>query len=187
MLNLTDRQQKLLDFVKLQHGSQLRKYTNEPYWHHLVSVAEIVSEYEPNGIEIALCHDLLEDTECTKEMLFDSLCSAGYDKDFSKNIVFAVIDLTDVFTHECYPRLNRKERKLLELKKLRTISTISQSVKYADLIDNSSSIVEHDKGFAKVYLQEKQEILSVMRAGNPGLLKRCEQVLEESLMKLKED
>ena len=77
-MGLDNQQLLVLDFVKLQHGEQKRKYTHEPYWHHVKSVAEIVSEYEPSGIEIALCHDLFEDTQCTFTQLHNSLLSFGY-------------------------------------------------------------------------------------------------------------
>jgi len=180
-MKLTEKQTLLFDFVKQQHGEQVRKYTGEPYWHHLLSVATIVSEYEPTAIEIALCHDLFEDTNCSQDELFTHLCLCGYDSDSNDNIIDAVIELTDEFTNDGYPSLNRKKRKSEEAKRLGGISSIAQSVKYADLIDNTSSIVQHDKGFAKIYLEEKKEILSLMRSGHPDLLRRCENVLEEAL------
>ena len=54
----------------------------------------------------------------------------------------------------------------------------------ADLIDNSSSIVEHGKEFVKIYLYEKADMLKAMRDGNPELLARCEACLRESINKL---
>jgi len=181
---LTDRQEKLLEFVKEQHGEQVRKYTGEPYWHHLVSVAQIVSKYEPDGIEIALCHDLFEDTKCTKTCLYEHLTENGYKHSEAIIIRNCVVDLTDVFTTENYPKLNREERKKREAERLGTIYELSQSVKYADLTDNTSSIVKHDKGFAKKYLQEKIRILDQMRNGNINLLIDCCHILKNSLNEL---
>jgi len=181
---LTERQERLLQFVKEQHGEQVRKYTGEPYWHHLVSVAEIVSKYEPDGIEIAMCHDLHEDTKCSSINLYSFLLEIGYDGGEANIISDGAIELTDEFTSEKYPKLNREARKIKEAERLSNISRLSQSVKYADLIDNTSSIVKYDKGFAKTYLQEKIRTLDQMRGGNINLLIDCCHILKNSLIEL---
>jgi guanosine-3',5'-bis(diphosphate) 3'-pyrophosphohydrolase len=174
-MQMTSRQLLLLDFVKEQHGAQKRKYTFEPYWTHVYRVAEIVAMYEPIlGIEIALCHDLLEDTNCTSVELRHHLISIGYNHIECIDIVASVVDLTDVFTHEEYPHYNREKRKILEAERLATVRPISQSVKYADLIDNLDSIMPHDSGFGRLFLAEKVRILQGMRAGHPELLAMCE-------------
>lgn len=172
-MTLTPQQLLLLDFVKLKHGDQVRKYTGDPYWTHLVNVAEIVSQYEPDCIEIALCHDLFEDTQCTFTELHRAMTKIGYDRNFTYDVCTCVTELTDVFTHSDYPHMNRKKRKLKEAERLGTVSYRSQSVKYADLIDNTKSIVEHDEGFAKLYLEEKENILAVMVGGNGVLYYIC--------------
>lgn len=173
-MELSTRQEKVLEFVKFKHRHQQRRYTGKPYWVHLVAVAEIVSEYQPELIEIALCHDLVEDTDCTESELRTFLASHSYTDEETNFIASGVMDLTDVYTHENYPELNRAERKKKEAERLGNISAAAQTVKYADLIDNSSSIVEHDENFAKVFLREKSAILRGMRQGHPKLLKRCE-------------
>lgn len=183
-MNLTERQETLLSFVKQHHEGQKRKYTFEPYWTHVYSVAEIVSKYEPEGIEIALCHDLIEDTECTNDELFDFLMSLGYGHERSCFIDDGVRALTDHYTKEAYPSHNRKMRKRAEATRLGGIKPIYQSVKYADLIDNTSSIVEHDQSFAKVYLSEKIEILDFMRRGNIRLLIECCFTLQTAMKSL---
>lgn len=183
-MKLTAKQRVLLEFVKDQHGDQKRKYTHEPYWNHVYHVAEIVQIYVPEGIEIALCHDLFEDTQCKMHDLLKFLTSNGYWNNEALFIVSGVNDLTDAYTKEVYPTVNRKERKILESGRLGTIHEISQSVKYADLIDNTKSIVEHDPGFATVYLNEKEQILHIMRDGNVGLLAICESSLQQAKEKL---
>lgn len=173
----TSQQKALLDFVKSWHGDQKRKYTGAPYWTHLVSVATIVKPYAPEGVEIALCHDLFEDTSCSEDELMAFLPEAGYHKKTAEMILRGTLELTDQFIPKAYPDLNRKARKQREAARLGKISALAQTVKYADLIDNSSSIVEHDPGFARIYLDEKQDILQVMRAGHPELLRICEKQL----------
>lgn len=186
-MKLTARQLVLFDWVKSQHGDQKRKYTGEPYYTHLYNVAEIVNDHYLHGyyIEVALCHDVLEDTSCTLPELLVALMSSGYSNEESLFIASGVNDLTDVYTKDAYPTLNRKERKAKEAERLSYVSSHSQTVKYADLIDNTSSIIEYDLNFSKVYLQEKKEILSKMRKGNFDLLEMCEKSLSESLKMLK--
>jgi len=177
---LNKNQSQLLSFVIKKHGEQKRKYTNKPYYTHCVDVAEIVSKYEDGCIEAALCHDLFEDTNCDFSELYKELLNIGYERNESYDICTNVTELTDKFTHKDYPYHNRKKRKELEAQRLASISYKSQSIKYADLINNTSSIVEYDKGFAKVYLVEKQRILELMDAGNKDLYELCLQTQKQA-------
>jgi len=179
-LKLSEQQEQLFDFVKLKHGDQKRKYTNEPYHTHLFSVAGIVSEHEDNCIEIALCHDLFEDTNCTFDQLYKQMITIGFEPKYSYYVCSSVQQLTDKYTSKDYPYLKRAIRKDNECKRLAEISYKAKSVKYADLIDNSDSIVQHDKKFAEVYLAEKENILKVMIDGNADLFEKCKDVLLKS-------
>ncbi len=143
-----------------------------------------MSELVPEGIEIALCHDLLEDTTCTYERLYGFLLANGYSEEEATQVADGVVELTDVFVKENYPEWNRKTRKQKEAERLSRISPLAQSVKYADLIDNNLSIVEHSSSFAKTYLREKVEILDGMRLGNIHLLIEACAVLNEGLKAL---
>jgi hypothetical protein len=98
-----------LEFVKDQHGSQERKYTGEPYWTHVVAVAEQVFPVAPETVEAAFCHDLIEDTDCTPGLLFVFLLGAGYDRSDARCITDWVIELTDVYVKSDFPELNRKK------------------------------------------------------------------------------
>lgn len=166
-LKLTDRQKVLLDYVKAAHGEQERKYTKEPYWHHVVSVAAILQEDgHDNLIEIALCHDLFEDTIVRYKNLVMFMMNIGYSASEACFVSEGVHSLTDLFTSKRFPDWNREKRKACECQRLGLIDPQYQTVKYADLIDNTSSIVERDPVFAKVYLKEKAAILDVMKAGD---------------------
>lgn len=168
-VGLTMRQGKLWSFVERQHEEQKRKYTGDPYTVHLTAVAEKAAKHVKGTKEIGMCHDLFEDTTCTREDLAGQLIHSGYDKKEAERIVNGVQELTDVYTHEAFPDLNRKQRKQKEAERLGTISPLAQSVKYADLLDNTKSIVEHDLKFARVYVAEKREILKHMNKGNKEL------------------
>jgi len=184
---LTDQQTRLFEYVKQFHADQVRKYTGEPYYNHLYSVAEIVSEYVPNTIEIALCHDLLEDTPCTSEALSNALKYIGYSAAYTTSIIQGVLKLTDEYTHEKYPDMNRAERKYQEAYRLSFVGDLIQSIKYADIIDNTKSIVQHDLNFSKVYLKECVTLLHRMRNGNIDLFIKCAHSIQEGLNKIQSE
>lgn len=167
LLKLDARQLALLEFVKEQHGDQKRKYTNEPYWNHPLAVAKIAYGYcpYPGVIEIALCHDVVEDKCCTFDELFDFLINY-YEIEQSNEIMNGVIALTDIYTPESCPDWNRNKRKKCEAERLANIKPMYQTIKYCDLMHNTTSIVENDIEFAKVYLTEKQYLLEKMNRGD---------------------
>jgi len=142
-------------FAKDAHKGQVRKYTGEPYFNHCEAVAKLVEEKGGSEAQIAAAylHDTVEDTDRTLNDIFT---------EFGDEVGFLVNDLTDVFTHEAFPNLNRAKRKELEAKRLGRMPEESKLVKWCDLADNTSSIVSHDPGFAKIYLVEKARCLDEM-------------------------
>jgi guanosine-3',5'-bis(diphosphate) 3'-pyrophosphohydrolase len=181
MIPKTPQRLNLFAFVVLKHHGQIRKYTNEPYVNHLRAVAEMADEKCRFGYEIGLCHDLLEDTDCTKDELLKALIRFIYFRNEAEYIVHCVTELTDIYTPEDFPQLNRAKRKELEAKRLSKITYESQTVKYCDLIDNTESIVKYDEGFAVKYLAEKATILNGMNKGNPVMYAKAKRVLKKAL------
>lgn len=154
----------ILEFVTEKHKGQVRKYTEEPYINHLVRVA---SNFEKDSYlyNLALCHDLYEDTDCNSNELKEMLLDNDFEEKEIKRLLWGIRELTDEYTKENYPELNRNQRKNQELKRLKTTPQNSMTVKYADLIDNCD-IVLYDKSFGKIYLQEKYEILKHCKQGD---------------------
>lgn len=171
MIAKTPQRLNLFAFVTLKHFGQKRKYTNEPYLNHLRAVAEMADGKAKFGYEIGLCHDLLEDTDCTRAELRDTLRRFEYNDFEIISIINGVIDLTDVYTPEQFPYINRKDRKRMEAIRLNRIDENSQTVKYCDIINNSESILKYDQGFAKTYIPELKMILQGMNKGNQKLYK----------------
>jgi (p)ppGpp synthase/HD superfamily hydrolase len=171
-MQLNERQSLLLGFVKICHGEQKRKYVPEPYWFHPVAVATLVDQYVKDfgAIEIALLHDVLEDTDKTMSDLTLKLLELGYTQEETFKILNGVHDLTEEYSSQRYPHYNRLERKRLEAMRLSRLSYIAQSVKYCDFIENIKDIVKHDPKFAKIYLTEKVNMVDRMRQGNIDLL-----------------
>lgn len=141
--------------AQLTHEGQKRKYTGEPYYTHVESVANRVAKIndDPELIAAALLHDTVEDSNVTVDEIGEI---------FGLRVAEIVYDLTDHFTKENYPNLNRKKRKALEAKRLGTVSEDAKLIKLCDLADNTSSIIKHDPGFARIYLKEKSAVLKAM-------------------------
>lgn len=137
------------------HEGQVRKYTGEAYILHCREVAHLVAG-KTDDLElyaVAMLHDTLEDTDTTYEQLVEA---------FGERVAGLVRELTDVYTKAAYPDKNRAERKRLECARYRTVSDDAKLIKHCALIDNTSTIVEHDPNFAKVYLREKADLLEAM-------------------------
>ena len=138
---------KALKFSTAAHAAvnHKRKYTGEDYIVHPIAVSNLVKE---NGgtdemIAAALLHDTVEDTNVTREQIAE---------EFGWKIFKLVVELTDVTKPEDG---NRATRKAIEAKRLGMASKEAQTIKLADLIDNTKTIFKHDPKFAKVYKQEK--------------------------------
>lgn len=123
----------------------------------------------------AVLHDVVEDCNV-------SLSTIG--RRFG-NVVEELVDgLTDQFTKENYPELNRAERKARERDRLAGTLPMIQMIKYADLISNTASIVAHDRHFARKYLEEKEKLLLVMDEGDAELLGLARRTLAEAQTQL---
>jgi len=145
------------------HDGQVRRYTGEPYILHPLAVSELYSDHGgcTNGICAAILHDTIEDTEVT----FNNLVSS-----VGLPIAKLVLELTEFSVLEDG---NRKLRKELDKRYLARASTTAQSIKLADLIDNSKSIIKYAKrDFANIYIQEMSDLISVLVLGDTEL--RCE-------------
>ena len=139
---------------------QRRKYTGEPYIVHPAEVARIVASVPgstPEMVAAAWLHDVVEDTGCT----FTDIHMA-----FGADIAALVGWLTDVSKPEDGNRATRKAR---DREHTASAPAEAQTIKLADLISNSKSIIEHDPEFARTYLEEKRLLLAVMTKGDRGL------------------
>jgi (p)ppGpp synthase/HD superfamily hydrolase len=175
---------KLVAWVKTKHDGQLIKKTIEPYYNHLIFVAETVRKATPLGFEIGLCHDLLEDTDTNEAELEKQLITFGYDLLDARFITYCVVELTDVFTKEAYPHLSKSSRKAKEADRLSMISPASQTVKYADLLYNVGWVLKYNHKKALKYLKAKKKLLALMDKGDRKLWKRVSKVIEQAIMEL---
>lgn len=139
---------------------QKRKYTGEPYIVHPGEVASIVASVPgstPDMVAAAWLHDVIEDTGCT----FTDVHMA-----FGIDIATLVGWLTDVSKPTDG---NRVKRKAIDREHTAQAPAEAQTIKLADLISNSKSIMQYDPDFAVTYLAEKKLLLEVLTKGDPGL------------------
>ncbi|UOE50991.1 hypothetical protein MTO98_07865 [Mucilaginibacter sp. SMC90] len=179
-----NRAGKLLHWIGQRHEDQLIRRTAEPYINHLVAVAELAS-VSPLGYETGLCHDLFEETETTKNELHSALTGFGYKDQEANLIVDCCIELTDVFTKKNYPDLKKKKRKKKEAERLATISPVSQTVKYGDVIYNVGWVLKYDLKHARKYLRKKQLLLASMKNGQQDLHQQAVQTVGDALCYVK--
>ena len=160
--------QKAIFFATQAHAGQTRKYTGEPYVNHPIEVMRLVSEVndDPEVLAAAILHDVVEDTPATITNI-----RIG----FNARVAALVDDLTDVSKPEDGNRATRKE---LDRQHTAKASPDAKTIKLADLISNSMSIVKDDPNFAKVYMKEKRALLEVLTEGDATLYKRASEMVD---------
>jgi len=115
-------------------------------------VAETIIRIGGSGemIAAAYLHDVVEDTQVSGSIIKEEFGTVVYE---------LVMGLTDVSKPGDG---NRKLRKSMDAVHTASASREVQIIKLADLIDNTTDIVRYDPWFAKVYLEEKATMLTVM-------------------------
>lgn len=165
MLTETDLDHAIA-FAATAHAGQRRKYSNEPYVTHCIEVMNTVRA-AGGSIEMqcaAVLHDTIEDTHSSYSDLHI---------EFGENVAEMVLSLSDM------EQGNRATSKRLSCERLAAASGEVQTIKYADLISNTSSIAEHDPDFAKVYFREKATLLKAMTKGNTALWNRAAKLIPD--------
>lgn len=156
-------------FAEEAHDGQVRKYTGEPYINHPVNVAKMVlsSNAPSEVIAAALLHDVVEDTPVT---INDISREFGI---VVSSLVEEVVDISRAADG------NRAIRKEIDRQHLACASPEGKTIKLADLIDNTSSIIEYDKDFAVVYMCEKKSLLEVLADGDEHLYKVASGIVKQ--------
>lgn len=168
MLQITYRDE--LNYAFEAHGDQKRKYTGQPYITHPMAVAQILIGIEaPRHVVMAgLFHDIIEDTSVDYRILCDQ---------WGSDVADLVMQVTNVSKPEDGDRAVRKR---IDARHISSASYWGQTIKLADLIDNTRTIVKYDKKFAVNYLLEKAELLVLMHNCNHTLKQYALDVLELS-------
>lgn len=155
------------------HG-QTRKGSDEPYYKHCVRVMKTVSEHDGDAdmIKAALLHDTVEDTQVS----LDSI-----EVLFGKEVRDLVYWVTNVATKADG---NRAARTALNIAHVKAAPARAQTIKVADIMDNTQDVVSVDPKFAKVYLREKHEMLRALEKAHPELRQKALIQVEKGLQEL---
>lgn len=159
-----------MQFARNVHRGQQRKYTGNPHADHLAEVAGIVATVAAESVKwdvvggvegrvdrmvaTAWLHDCIEDQGITRDQLA---------------IMFGPIVADGVLLLSDMDEGSRAWRKAAARDRLAAAPGWIQTIKCADLISNTSSIVMHDPKFAVTYLEEKHLLLDVLVHADPRL------------------
>jgi (p)ppGpp synthase/HD superfamily hydrolase len=177
--------EQVKEFARQAHGDQQRKFAAEPYINHPIRVMETCTQYTDDitVLSAALLHDVLEDTDVDKERILEFLQPLlGSEK--ATTTVKLIEELTDIYTKKNYPQWNRKKRKAREAHRLEKTSAEAQTIKYADIIDNSIDIAGAGTDFAKIFLTECRNLLKTIPNGDHRLYQVAIEKVNDSIKKL---
>lgn len=164
-MDFKKEERRARNFAALCHAEvgQVRKYTNEPYINHPAEVVSIIKTVTHTlaMVQAAWLHDTVEDTNITLD---------DVRVEFGDEVAEMVEMLTDVSRPEDG---NRAARKAIDCEHTAKASPAAKTIKLADLISNTSSIVARDPEFARIYLMEKRRLLEVLKDGDPVLWARA--------------
>jgi len=134
-------------FAEKYHGNQM--YGDFPYISHLMDVLIICTNYHFEIQQLALLHDVIEDTKATEEIV-------------SKEFGASVGKMCSLISDE--PGANRKIKKELTYKKLTTLDEEDYDevkvliVKAADRLANMLNCIKtNNRGLIKMYIKEFPE------------------------------
>jgi (p)ppGpp synthase/HD superfamily hydrolase len=165
---------KARKFAERAHKGVNRKYTGEPYITHPVRVYRRVSAVEGISVEAraaALLHDVVEDTEYTKEDIAER---------FGPVVGKIVEELTN--PSKQFPHLTRAERKKMDRQHIARVSWEAKVVKLADRIDNVRGVVEEDgfsSAFVRLYRAESRSLFRNLRNVDSDLEQELEELLQD--------
>lgn len=175
-MELTEPIRHALHFARLAHHGQKRDYTGEPYIHHPIQVATIVSNVggTEEMVMAALLHDVLEDTDKTLTEI----------RQFFGHEVGEMVEwLTDEDPGE---GVNRSTRKAQNNARLGRASGSVHTIKLADILSNTQDIVATAPELAPIYLPEKLAQIDYLSRGNLYLRNIAISQIQAEMAKLDE-
>lgn len=163
-------------FADQAHDGQLRKFSGLPYISHPMEVMQIVRGVcnDDDVLAAAVLHDVIEDCGVTYTDLM---------LEFNENIAHLVYQVTNAADDEDGDRIVRA---YINRNVMANASDDAQTIKLADIISNLSGIdlaLECDPAWAKMYLEEKVDMINVLTRGDATLKKRAASLAAEGILK----
>jgi len=165
-------------FAELSHRGIKRKFTDADYIIHCgrVAIGVAVLEYSQHEtigdetketlIAAAWLHDTIEDCGVSFERLEEL---------FGKRVASLVLELTNVYTRQAFPSLNRAERLRKERERISKISYAAKIIKLVDRIDNVQDMPEI------FYFKESNLLLDALRGTDSGLEAKLNEVIHQGI------
>lgn len=170
-----------LSFASDKHRQQRRKDQATPYINHPIEVMRLLHEVggiaDSATLAAALLHDTVEDTDTTRDCLFDL---------FGEEVAALVMECTDDKT------LAKEIRKQKQIEHAPKISTKAKLIKLADKISNVRDIGQspppdwsQDRQIA--YIEWGKKVVEGLRGNNHALEMLYDHTAAEALNKLKQN
>lgn len=157
------------------HKGQVRKHTGLPYSAHTHRVAQIVSSVTKNPIAIAAAHlhHVAENPRFTHR---DILCQFG----------MAVGDTVFWLTDPAGPQKveAQSKRNTRFLSHIARATSMVQTIKLADMIDDIGSIAKLDLEYAQACLPEKQAMLHVLTRADKSLMAQARIAMDRAWVQI---
>jgi len=167
-------------FAADKHKYQRRKGFNQvPYINHPLKVAKLLSEcgeHEENLIIAAILHDVIEDTDATKDEIAEK---------FNPEVSNIVLEVTD---DKEMPYAIRKD---LQVKRAPNLSFAARKLKVADKICNIRDILTYPLDWSTErklsYLDWAKQVVSGCRNLNPELDRIFDETVEQGVKQLNDE
>lgn len=168
-----------LEFASFKHRLQRRKgYQRLPYINHPIIVTGLLKQFGEDDADLlaaALLHDVLEDTNSSKEEI---------ESKFGRRVSEIVLEVTDDMS------LLSKQRKALQIKHASGLSVEAKKIKIADKTANIMDIYHHPLSWSsnrkRRYIAWASEVVEKCSGVNAELEKNFQAVVKLCLQKLDE-
>lgn len=152
-------------FAREAHAKRKRKWSDRPYIEHPARVAAMITAHHfatEARVAAGWLHDVVEDEGITQEQLRRA--------DFPQTTLHLVYHLTNQFTKENYPEMNRADRKIHEFGRLSACDIWVKIIKAFDRIDNLLDMGGAEAGFKRTYCQESFQLAEALEQNvHPGV------------------
>jgi (p)ppGpp synthase/HD superfamily hydrolase len=166
---------RAVQFADWAHDGQVRKFSGVPYIAHPMEVMQIVRGVcsDDDVLAAAVLHDVIEDCEITYTEILE---------EFNERVARLVYQVTNAADSSDGDRIARA---YINRSVLMGVSADAQTIKLADIISNLGTIdlaMECDPTWARMYLEEKIDVINILTKGDAQLMKRARELAAKGIL-----
>lgn len=153
------------------HKNRYRKYTGELYVTHPIAVSKIIERvnHTPEMVAAALLCDVVDYAGVSLNFIYDK---------FGEKVSMYVHYCTNISEKKDG---NREFRRKMDIDHFALGPKESQTIKIADMLHNTSSIIKYDqKFFHSTYKYETQYMVKVLTKADPILIEQAHAMLYDA-------